>query len=158
MWILKRFYILIMSSILSFDIINIVALCKAEGEEWWWPDPKIFLCIPASAAAVNSKGIKTILANGLITFFIKGNPVFSNGPSNLPRNSPDCIIFDNWLFDNVILVDKLFAKALRRFETSLLVSNNSWGKLVSLSPIVFGDNLNTTSVSFFIADFNLLSC
>ena len=45
-----------------------------------------FLCIPASAAdatAVNPKGIKTLSANGLITFFINGNPVFSNGPSNL---------------------------------------------------------------------------
>ena len=34
------------------------------------------------------------LANGLITFDIKGNPVFSNGPSNLPRNPPVCIILD----------------------------------------------------------------
>ena len=44
-----------------------------------------FLCIPASAgaaAAVNPKGIKTLLANGLITFFINDNPGFSNGPSN----------------------------------------------------------------------------
>ena len=58
----------------------------------------IFLCIPASAAeaaAVNPKVIKTLLANGLITFDIKSNPVFSNGPSNLPRNPPYCIIFDN---------------------------------------------------------------
>ena len=48
---------------------------------------RFFLCIPASAAAaaaVNPRGIKTLLANGLITFVIKGNPVFSNGPSNLP--------------------------------------------------------------------------
>ena len=54
-----------------------------------WPDPNIFLCIPASAAdaaAVNPRGIETLLANGLITFFINVNPVFSNGPSNLPRN------------------------------------------------------------------------
>ena len=36
--------------------------------------------------------------------------------------------------------------------------NNLWGKLVSLSPILFDDNLKTTSVSFFIADFSLLSC
>ena len=57
-----------------------------------------FFCFPASAAdaaAVNAKGIKTLLANGLITFFISGNLVFSNGPNNLPRNPPDCIIFDN---------------------------------------------------------------
>ena len=35
------------------------------------------------------------LANGLITFFINSNPVFNNGPSNLPKNPPDCIILDN---------------------------------------------------------------
>ena len=37
------------------------------------PDPQIFLCIPASAAdaaVVNPKEIKTLLANGLITFFL----------------------------------------------------------------------------------------
>ena len=59
---------------------------------------KFFLCILASAAnaaAINPKGIKTLLASGLITFYINGNPVFSNGPSNLPRNPPDCIILDN---------------------------------------------------------------
>ena len=59
--------------------------------------PRFLLCIPAStadAAAVNPKEIKTLLANGLITFFINGKPVFSNGPSNLPRNPPDCIILD----------------------------------------------------------------
>ena len=59
-----------MSSISLFDTISIA-----------FPDPKIFLCIPASAAdaaAVHPKGIKTLLANGLITFFINGNPVFSN--------------------------------------------------------------------------------
>ena len=42
-----------MSSISSFDIINVVV----------FPDPNIFLCIPASAAdvaAVNPKGIKTL--------------------------------------------------------------------------------------------------
>ena len=54
-----------MSSISSFDIISVVIL---------WPVPKIFLCIPASAAyaaAVNTNGIKTLLANGSITFFLK---------------------------------------------------------------------------------------
>ena len=57
-----------------------------------------FSCIPAYAAyaaAVSPKRIKTLLANGLITFFINGNPVFSNGSSNLPRNPPNCIILDN---------------------------------------------------------------
>ena len=56
-----------MSSFSLFDIISVI-----------FPDPNIFLRVPASAAdaaVVNTKGIKTLLANGLITFFIKGNPV-----------------------------------------------------------------------------------
>ena len=47
------------------------------------PDPKMFLCIPAATvnyAAVNPNGIKTLLVNDLSIFFIKGKPVFSNGP------------------------------------------------------------------------------
>ena len=46
-------------------------LCEAEGE-WRWPDPEIFLCIPASAAdaaAVKPKEIKTLLANSLLKVF-----------------------------------------------------------------------------------------
>ena len=84
--------------------------------------PRFFLCIPASAAdpaAVDPNGIKTLLASGLITFFIKGNPVFSNGPRSLPRNPPACIILDNWVFDSLILTDELFAKALWRVVTCL---------------------------------------
>ena len=47
-----------------------------------------------------------LLANGLITFFINGRPVFNNGPSSLSRNPPDCLILDIWVFDNLISVDK----------------------------------------------------
>ena len=68
-----------------------------------------------------------------------------------------CIIFDNWVFDNLISSDELFAKYLRRFKTSLSVNNILWGKLVSLSPIMFHDNLNATFDSFVTAGFNLLS-
>ena len=74
--------IFIISFISSLEIIKVVL-----------PGPNIFfVCIPASAAdaaAVNPKGINTLLTNGLITFFIKGNPVFNNGPSNLPKKPPD---------------------------------------------------------------------
>ena len=55
----RDFIILIISWTSSFDIISVV-----------FPDPSIFLCIPASAAdasAVDPKGIKTLLANGLIS-------------------------------------------------------------------------------------------
>ena len=42
------------------------------------PDPNIFLWIATSltdAAVINPNGIKKVLANGLSTFPIKGNPV-----------------------------------------------------------------------------------
>ena len=46
-----------------------------------------FLQIVASVAddlAVNPNDIKTLLANGLSLFLIKGNPVFNNVPKLLP--------------------------------------------------------------------------
>ena len=36
-----------------------------------------------------------LLANGLSTFPIKGNPVFNNGPKSLPKNPSDCTISCN---------------------------------------------------------------
>ena len=75
----------------------------------------MYLCISASvadAAAVNPNGIKRLLANGLITFFINGSLVFNNGPRSLPRNRPDCISLYNWVFDNLISVDELFTKTI----------------------------------------------
>ena len=76
---------------------------------------RFFLCIPASAAdaaAVNTNGIKKLLANDLITFFINGDPVLNNERRSLPRNLTDCIILDNWFFYSLISIDELFAKVL----------------------------------------------
>ena len=59
---------------------------------------RFFLCIPAfaaDAAAVNPSGTKTLLASGLITLFIIGNPVLSNGPKSLPIKLPNYFILDN---------------------------------------------------------------
>ena len=59
------------SSISSSKIMNAVAL-----------DPKIFFWIAASvsdAAVVNLNSIKTVLANGVSTFFIYGKPAAING-------------------------------------------------------------------------------
>ena len=70
------------SSISSLEIINVVI-----------PDQKTFFWIAVSiadAAAGNPNGIKTLLANGLSTVFIKGKPVFSNGSKSLSKNHPDC--------------------------------------------------------------------
>ena len=68
--------------------------------------------------------IKTPLANGLSIFPIKGNPVFSICPKGLPKNPPVCPILCNWVFDNFILADEPFAKAVQIFETCVFVNNN----------------------------------
>ena len=96
----------------------------------------------------------------LSTFFIKGNPVFSNVPKSLPNNSPDFPILCKYVFDNYILADEPFTKALRSFKTIALVNNSLCGKLISLLelPITFDERFKVTSVSFFIPDFNVLSC
>ena len=93
-----------------------------------------------------------LIARGLSTLPIKGKPVFSSGPRSLHRNPPDCPILCNCVFDNFVLADELFAKAL--------VINNLCRKLVSLLEllITFHEIFKGTSVLFFIPDFNLLSC
>ena len=67
----------------------------------------------ANAAAVNPNGIKTLSANGLSTIPFRAKPVFSNGLKSLPKIPPDCPILCNWVFDNFILADEPFAKALQ---------------------------------------------
>ena len=122
------------SFISSLEIINVVL-----------PDPNIFLWIAASVAdvaAVNPNGIKTLLANGLSIFPIKGNPVFTNDIKSLPKNPLDCPILCNWVFDNFMLAEELFAKASQSLETCVLGNENLFGKLfLSLeSPILFDES------------------
>ena len=126
-------------------------------------DPNIILWIAVSVAdatAVNPNGIKMLSANILSPFPIKGNPVFSNGPKSLPRNPPDCPSLCNWVFNNFILAEELFANALQSFQTYVLVNNNLCRKLYSSlePPATFDENFKVASVPFFIPDFNLLSC
>ena len=63
-------------------------------------------------------------------------------------------------FDNFILADELFPKALRSLKTCLLVSNNLWGKLYLLLDlrITFDKRFKVTSIPFYVPDFKLLSC
>ena len=85
------------------------------------------MCIPATAAdaaEVNPKGINTLFVNGLITFFINGDPVFNKGPSNLPKNPPDWIILLICVLESFILVDVLLLDAFLIFVFCLVVSNN----------------------------------
>ena len=75
------------SSISSLEIIKVINA-----------DPNILLRIAASVAdavAVNADDIKTLLANGLRTFPINGNLVFTNDTKNLLKNPPDCTILCN---------------------------------------------------------------
>ena len=64
------------------------------------------------------------------------------------------------VFDDFILACETFAKALRNFETCVLVNNNFCKKLVSSLelPITLDEKFKVTRVPFFIIDFNLLSC
>ena len=69
-------------------------------------------------------------------------------------------ILDSCVFENPILSDEPFAKALRILETCVLVNINLCGKLVlSLeSPTTLDERFKVTSVPFFVPDFNLWSC
>ena len=59
-----------------------------------------------------------------------------------------------------MLADKAIAKASQSFETCVLPNNYLCGKSISSleSPTIFDERFQVTSVPFFIADFNLLSC
>ena len=62
---------------------------------------------------------------------------------------------------NFMLADQPFAKALQILKTLVLVKNNLCGKLVSSleSPTTFVERrFKMERVSFFIPDFNFLSC
>ena len=65
-----------------------------------------------------------------------------------------------YAIDNFTLADEPFAKALRSFETWVLVNNNLCGKLFSSleSSTTLDENFIVISVLFFVPDFNLLSC
>ena len=97
------------------------------------------------------------MANGLSKFSIKDDPIFSNGPKNLPRNP---LILFNWVFDNSILAKELFAKALQSLEACIVVNNNLCGQLFSSleSPTTYEEIHKVTSVPTFVPDFNLLCC
>ena len=93
--------ILMILFISSFEIINVVI-----------PDPNFFSWIAslvANAAAVYSNVIKTLLA--VSSTFSK--PVFTNGCKILPANPPDSHFLCNWVFEDSILADEIFPKALR---------------------------------------------
>ena len=65
------------------------------------------------------------------------------------------LFYELQFFDNFILAKEPFAKAIRSFETCVLVNSNLWGKLFSAlkSPTTFDETFKVTSASFFILSF-----
>ena len=92
--------------------------------------------------------VVNFLADGWSKFSIKGNPVLSNDPKSLFKNSSDCPILCNWVFDNFTLDDE---KALQIFETCVLVNKNLCGKrFESLeSPAIFYDRFKVIDFIFY---------
>ena len=83
-----------------------------------------------------------------------------DGPKSLPKNLSDWPILDNCDFENFVLPDEPFAKALRNLEFCVFVNNNLFGKLVSSLklPKTFDERFKFNAVPFVTSDFNLLSC
>ena len=83
--------------------------------------------IVSDAAAVNPNGIKTLLVYGLNTFSLKEIQLLVVVLKvylkilliSLPKNPPDFPILCNWIFDDFVLADELFANALQSLETCI---------------------------------------
>ena len=91
----------------------------------------------AYVAAVNPKGTRMLLANGLRFFTIKGKPDFINSPKRLPADHPNCTIFDNGINESFISVLEPSPKAFLIFENCLLVNNNLYYSTNLNSLIIF---------------------
>ena len=85
--------------------------------------------IVSDAAAVNpnGNGIKTLLVYSLNTFSLKEMQLLVVVLKvylkilliSLPKNTPDFPILCNWIFDDFVLADELFANALQSLETCI---------------------------------------
>ena len=80
------------------------------------------------------------------TFFINSKPNFINSPRGLEKDPLDSMFLDSRVLDNFTLTNQLSTEALQRLNTCLSVIDEKCGKLVSLRPIIFGDNIKVTSV------------
>ena len=67
-------------------------------------------------------------------------------------NRSDWVIVNYWVFNNFILSDDWFAKALQRFEIGLSVNDNLCEKLISLSfvTIIFDNKIKVTDLVFLV--------
>ena len=74
------------------------------------------------------------------------------------KNLPNCTIWDSWIFEKFILADEPFARALRVFETCVLINTNLSEKLVSMLklPTTFDESFRVTSVQLLYHWFSLI--
>ena len=77
--------------------------------------------------AVNSNGIKTLLANSLTTFFIKENPVFNNGLKIYLQIPPDSTI----LTAEFLIILYYLLNYLQKFYKSLKLIISLLDKVVT---------------------------
>ena len=66
------------------------------------------------------------------------------------KNPSDGPILNKWVFDDFIVTDELFTKALGNLETCILGNNNSSGNVVSSLDlhITYDNRLKVASVHF----------
>ena len=122
------------------------------------PNPNIFFWIADTTA--NPNDLKMLLANGFSTFLSKDKPVLNNGPETLPRNSPNYIIIDSWVFKNFTLFDEALQNLSKFFKlvyqlTIIYVEN--WSHQWNYQSYLIKDT-RVPFFTFFITLFNLLSC
>ena len=87
------------------------------------PEPKMFFWIAASAveaAAVNPKGTKTLLANGVCTFFINGKPAVINGLRKL-RNPTSWLFMITFMIYFIWLFVSLSLEPFNNYKGSTLI-------------------------------------
>ena len=103
--------------------------------------------------------------SSLFTFFdiFYTNPAGFNKEDKIdkgPMRPPNCTVLDSRVYDNFILADELFARALQNLETCRSHDNNNLCRKSASSlesSITYYKKFRVTSVPAFIPDFNLFS-
>ena len=92
------------------------------------------------ATVVNPNGIRKVLANNLSGIFIRFKLKISSWFH----------YFRKWHFNNYILADELFTKALRSLKSCLSVNKNlCWKLVLSLeSPVTFDERFKVTLAQY----------
>ena len=136
----------------------------------WLSENLFSLVIPINIISLFSKDLITFRIPFKIYFAtnsIKVDPTFdiefdiavSASGIIVNKDPPNYVTLDNWVFESFALVDKPFTKALKIFETCILVNNNLCGKVISLLglPTTFDERFEVTSVQTFCSWFRLVS-